>query len=315
MKKFLSIMLIIVGNSLNAYAYLSHQITQSAIIQQNIDDNAVFEIKNKTKKPILLSLIQDEEYLLKNKTVAASKGSQEKDHGYVRSLNDALTITRPTKIIISDTEENNLHSCSIISNKKIYLTYEGNKIRAQSGTKGKTQSGLSLKQAAIDKDISCIKPTGKADEEDTFIASNNPGSYWQIEIKNKTSQTLDITLESRYRLLKSTRLAQSQGIQEKDHGYVRFSGIDPREQIVLTIGADNSAPSSFKLEQNEKRETIYLTIEPQKNGGFIARPQMGTGIFTKKTQSGLPLNKANITEQEIKELRERPASFEVENLD
>lgn len=262
-------------------------------------DNSLFEFKNKTKQPKKITLLNGNTPFF-TAVVAASTGSAEKDHGYLRALNDEFFNSVPTRIIVANQVGTVEVDCTLPADKKLYLTYEKGVLRAQEGKRGKTQSGLSLENALTTQDIACIAPVNSQVEIQTgFPAREQKGTNWQIEIKNKTFTSIELSIykvdtNGQSDLVRSELLSKSKGTNEKDHGYIRFAGIDPRSELLVII--ENTL---FTLPANSRRKTVYLTVEDF-DGNLRLRPQEGTGIFTKKTQSGLPLEpQFNVLQNEI----------------
>ncbi len=136
-----------------------------------------FEFKNKTKEPLFLTIVCEgsSNYSIMDEfKVAASTGSSEKNHGYLRlakTVFKILTDERPGEgicYLLIRNEKNTFEKAwklSSVGNKtqfnweegRIYLTYEKGALRIQEGSRGKTQSGLALK-GFIMPTIASIKP-------------------------------------------------------------------------------------------------------------------------------------------------------------
>lgn len=273
------------------------------------DNDSYFEFKNKTKEPVFIEIMQNGEIILQKTEVYSSRGSEEKDHSYLRIKNDKLSISSPTLLKLytgQNIQNSRLKSVCLISpNKRIYLTYGKNTIRAQTGKGGKTQSGLMLtNNTATNKDIQCAPPIkiGKHHSETTFKASSAANVIWTIEIKNKLKKSLTMTLkegDSEY----EHDMSASSGSDENDHSYVRFSGIDPRKDFKLSIKSDDGKYYHFDIPANWIRRTIFLTFE-EIDDRMIVRPQEGTGFLSKKTQSELALKpNYNVKKSEIQRIQ------------
>lgn len=139
-----------------------------------------FEIKNKTKEPIHIQLYYKGQLkgLLNNqeRTVAASRGSKESEHGYLRvmGLDPRKTIQIAIWSYLEDQvdtemiEEGNFNVQYSIKGlmsaqkyviaqnnkrKSIFVTYDHEELQAQKGKWGKTQSGLPLENNVTNKEI------------------------------------------------------------------------------------------------------------------------------------------------------------------
>lgn len=117
-----------------------------------------FEIKNKDKKNLYVTLQNGNKVILFRQELAASKGNKESDHGYLR-LPD-LNLGLPILITIEIGEPEGAAQGYMIERgakeRTVFVTYEKGNLRAQSGTgffSKDTQSGLSLKKNIRDKDI------------------------------------------------------------------------------------------------------------------------------------------------------------------
>lgn len=153
--KKIAVLLLIIASSITLVAdqYVTEKWFQASELPSGQEWS--FEFKNKEKKPLYLRLFYGEiESIIETKdsgiAIGPSKGSKEQDHSYFRAAN--VDPKMSYELWISYAPKNNERGEPdykfIISKnnarKKIFLTWENKKLRAQSGTKGKTQSGLDL---------------------------------------------------------------------------------------------------------------------------------------------------------------------------
>lgn len=264
-------------------------------------ESYTFEFKNKTNNKVYLSVIQGKK-IVKDYEVAASQGSKESQHGYIRLNKKVFDPKKETIIWLSSFQDQwPAVLCNIKPSKKgntVYLTYEDSKIRPQKGKSGKTQTGLSLKNNISDKQIICGAPVsnvvGQYEIEETPQSKTN----FPIEFKNKTNVPYSIRLEYDNQK-KEESITYSRGSKETDHGYLRINGIDPTEKLMITFISHNVPVAKYEIDRNFFRKAIYVTIEMDKKGNPVIRPQKGTGILSKKAQSGMSLE-SNVQEKEIK---------------
>ena len=109
-----------------------------------------FELRNKDKSsPIYVTLKQNDITFLNDEKIGAPTGSKEKDFKVIRLVGLDLTRNSTIKISYKPGQQNVPDfSYKIIGTQKaktIYISFEKGALRAQSGSLGKTQSGLSLK--------------------------------------------------------------------------------------------------------------------------------------------------------------------------
>lgn len=153
-----------IGSLLHAYDdYISEKWFKASDLPDDKTWN--FEFKNKEKKPVYIRIFRGEidPIIEKQETgmaIGPSKGSQEKDHSYFRvaDIDPAMSY----EIWISYKPENNKYTWDTdyrfaiapnSSRKQLFLTWEKNALRPQSGVKGATQSGIKLDSNITKKEI------------------------------------------------------------------------------------------------------------------------------------------------------------------
>lgn len=150
---------IILLGTTNSYGYTNGDvITEKWFKASDLPENKqwTFEFKNKVKKPLYVRIFQGTvDPILEQKPsgilIGPSKGSQEKDHSYFRvaDINPGFDYElwmsyKPENNESIDTVEHAFIISSNKNRKQLFLTWEKNDLRAQSGVKGKTQSGIPL---------------------------------------------------------------------------------------------------------------------------------------------------------------------------
>ncbi|MFZ5954301.1 MAG: hypothetical protein ACOYT8_04360 [Candidatus Dependentiae bacterium] len=128
-----------------------------AIEWQNPQDIG-FEIRNHDSKPIIITLkptdtplvnVADPLFILSPRDAIIWKAEipGKKIFGKVQSLSKRLDITEPLFLTVEYTDKNNkpaFKHYTFAPNKTVFVAWENNELRPQTGKNGQTQSGLSL---------------------------------------------------------------------------------------------------------------------------------------------------------------------------
>lgn len=136
-----------------------------------------------------------------------------------------------------------------------------------------------------------VRPTEETsigmDDSHAMKASNIPGVTWNFEVKIKDKNAPKISVRNGDRvILDKYQMLPSKGSAEKDHFYLRLSGLNLKQPTLIMINnpAEKGKENGVVIPGDGK--TIFVSYE---NGKL--RPQSGTGgiIKEQKTQSGLQL--------------------------
>ena len=143
--------------------------------------------------------------------------------------------------------------------------------------------------------IQSILPVGM--DENKMKASKIEGITWNFEFKNKEKKAFQLSLKNgKTIILDRYAIQPSKGSAEKDHFYLRLSDLDLHKPVYIAIFYPDKKGTDHGFLIQGKGKTEFLTYE---NGSL--RPQSGTGVFNKETQSGLNL-KNNISDKDIAKL-------------
>lgn len=156
---------------------------------------------------------------------------------------------------------------------------------------------------------------------ETKRQAQQPVDSWTFELENKTDTALYIQLF--YDDSDDAVLPSGQGLvpakQGGTFGYLRANGIDPRRSVTMYVWwkkddidlgrqvdlgrlLDQSdskkyrANRAYTLKENPQRTSLLFAWQ---KGDPKLMPAKSSGVFSKKTGSGIPI-KINITEPEIK---------------
>lgn len=150
--------------------------------------------------------------------------------------------------------------------------------------------------------------------------AQQPIESWSFELENSTESPLYIQLF--YEDSQQGLLPAGEGMVEAKKsgtpGYIRANGIDPRKNITLYVWwkkddidvgrqvdlgrlleaqdrKDYRANRKYIFKENDQRSSIFVRWD---KGEPKLAPSKATGVFSKKTTSGLPI-KHNVTATEI----------------
>ena len=139
-----------------------------------------------------------------------------------------------------------------------------------------------------------VSATSIGIDSNQMKASKIPGITWNFELKNKDKIDFIITIQNGSKtILDNYKVSPSKGKEEKNHFYVRLSGLDLKKPTLLLIAYPPTTIAQTGIVIPGTGQTIFVTHEKK-----LLRPQSGTGIFSKETQSGLSL-KNNIKRLDI----------------
>ena len=143
--------------------------------------------------------------------------------------------------------------------------------------------------------IQSILPVGM--DENKMKASKIEGITWNFEFKNKEKKAFQLSLKNgKTIILDRYAIQPSKGSAEKDHFYLRLSDLDLHKPVYIAIFYPDKKGTDHGFLIQGSGKTEFLTYE---NGSL--RPQSGTGVFNKETQSGLSLQN-NISDKNIEKL-------------
>lgn len=186
--------------------------------------------------------------------------------------------------------------------------------------------------------VSILHGQGLIDDDNDFVLvdqvtventvkASKPTSMWNFEIENKTDQPLYVQLfndTSKEALLpagKGTVSAKS----SINNGYLRAAGINPRQKITMYVWWKKEdrdvgrqvdlgkrispqdrehyrANRSYTFAEDPERTSLFFTWD---KGEPKLYPSKGKGIFSKSTNSGLPI-KNNCSPRDISKEILRP---------